>query len=592
MYLKLRKLYSTTNLLTKDIVFQDGLNIILGKYSQRHNRNDINGIGKSSLIRLVNFMLLSEGASKILSDKRYNFLRDEQHSLSLEFELENQIFTIHRVFQELDYIQLENKNSKSELNFKEAKEKLFALFFPSSTDVILNGNKYGTLLNFFIKDDLESLQRIDPLNFYAFTFKPNLIERNLYNFFLLNLPTRIIESFSSTIKDYDSINETKKTLIKKMETDTGKPIEEFKTERLGIEKNITILENAIKNYTFAEKYQNTENKIMEITEQINMRLKDYHSINNKLKKIIESYSINLDFDTNKLAIIYNQSLETFGDLVKKSLDEVKDFKKQLVLNRNKFLYSREIEFNQESKRILDEINKLESQRKEHYKKLEEKGALESITNTYQEIIEEKTKLNTNLESLRRIEDLENSLGELDVTISTLKRDIQVQLKKFEEDIKSLRILFQEILENAISLEENSESYFDISIKTSKSKKQLPFDIKIEIPKADALGRSRLKVIAYDFLVFLHNMQLNRKFPSFLIHDGVFHGISEVTLVRSLNFMNSKFLELGNFQYIVTFNEDELPNNKSASKFNFPFNDVTIISLEDIESKMLFKRNFI
>ena len=149
--------------------------------------------------------------------------------------------------------------------------------------------------------------------------------------------------------------------LKKMQEDTGKPIEEFKTERLAIEKNIATLENTI----------------MEFTSHINEKLKNYHSISNKLKKIIESYSLNIDFDTTKVASIYNQSLETFGDLVKKSLDDVKEFKKQLIENRNKFLYGRELELKTESQRILNEISIIESQRKELYKQLEEKKAQKS-----------------------------------------------------------------------------------------------------------------------------------------------------------------------------------------------------------------------
>lgn len=589
MYLKLRKLYSPTNLLCKDIVFHDGVNIILGKYSNKQNREDINGIGKSSFIRLINFMLLSETATKVFANKKYGFVKE--HSLALELEVENQILTIRREFQNADTIYLEYAKSKVELDYKEAKEKLYSIFFPSSQEIILSGNRYGTLLNFFIKDDLESLQRIDPLNFYAFKFTPNIIERNLYNLFLLNLPTREVENLHSQMKEYENINTTKNELIKKMKEDTGKPIEEFKTERLAIEKNITTLENAIKNYTFSEKYKNIEDRIMEFTSQISEKLKNYHSISNKIKKIIEAYSLNIDFDSTKVASIYNQSLETFGDLVKKSLDDVKEFKKQLIENRNKFLYGRELELKNESQRILNEISIIESQRKELYKQLEEKGALESITNTYEQIIEEKTKLNKNLELLKRIEELQNSLGDLDVTISTLKRDIQLQIKKLEDDIKELRQLFHEILENAISLEENSESYFDIAVKTSKSRTQLPFEIKIEIPKADSLGKARLKIIAYDFLVFLYNMRKNRKFPSFLIHDGVFHGISRDTLVKSLNYIHSQFLQLGNFQYITTFNEDELPKGNLDSVFDFSFNDSLILSLEDVENKMLFKKNF-
>ena len=118
---------------------------------------------------------------------------------------------------------------------------------------------------------------------------------------------------------------------------------------------------------------------------------------------------------------------------------------------------------------------------------------------------------------------------------------------------------------------------------------------MEIPKADALGQSRLKIAAYDLMVFLNNTRMVREVPDFLVHDGVFHAISPKTVVNTLNYIFHQHLRYPNFQYIVTFNEDEIdiPGGKKGQygSFDFDWEEQLIAVYEDIPSRMIFKRDF-
>ncbi len=99
------------------------------------------------------------------------------------------------------------------------------------------------------------------------------------------------------------------------------------------------------------------------------------------------------------------------------------------------------------------------------------------------------------------------------------------------------------------------------------------------------------------MIFLHSIEKNRPLPDFLIHDGVFHGVSHKTMVNILNYIYRKHMdswETKDFQYIVTFSEDEIevPVDKKDlyGEFHFRFDDQKIIELEDVAEKMLFKRD--
>lgn len=84
-------------------------------------------------------------------------------------------------------------------------------------------------------------------------------------------------------------------------------------------------------------------------------------------------------------------------------------------------------------------------------------------------------------------------------------------------------------------------------------------------------------------------------PSFIIHDGVFHSISRSTTTKALNFIYHQYLENPCFQYITTFNEDEISvsddKKDSIGKFDFSLDNVIIAEYTDKPDEMIFKRSF-
>lgn len=595
----LLRLYSETNLLLDDITFHPGINIILGKYSSDRKARGINGIGKSTLIRLISFLFLSESAEKLFLQPRYDFLRDEDHTISLEFAINNESYLIKRSFYKTSSVFFGRSKEELEEYTKQELKTIFAnkLFPFDDEQVFFEGNRYGTLMHFFIKDDLEHQRRAQPLEFLP--YNANSREIAIYNFFLLNLPTINLIRYDGTLKEYEDKTKAVRILENKISTDTGKSVEEYKSERIKIEQKIELLEKSLKDYNFFEVYKELESDLISLNTQISEKLNTYYAHQNQLRKIKESYQFNEEIDIKQIQKMYNEILSSFGDLVKKSLDEIQQFKSEIVENRNKFLISKEKQLKEVIEKVLREISELEKRRSEIYKKLEEKGALESIKNTYQLLIKEKANLENSLQTLRNIDDIQDSLTSLEINLSELKRDILSDLKDLEERVDKLRTLFQEILAEAIFLDENfTKAYFDIAKKQRVRKNQLPFHIEIEIPKADALGQSRLKIVAYDLMVFLYNIRIGRRLPDFLIHDGVFHGIEIKTMVNTLNYMYHQSLESFSkkpFQYILTFNEDEIyipPDRESLyGKLDFDWEKMVIAKFEDIPQKMIFKRVF-
>ncbi len=591
------RLYSDTNLLVQNINFEPGINIIYGKYSGNKEAKGINGIGKSSLIRLINYMLLSDTAEKEFNKPKYNFLREENHNLTLEFESNGKKHFIKREFSAKGtiYFGLSLFNME-EYEKAELLEVLSGLLFPvTNNEVYFEGNKFRTLMQFFIKDDIQNKSRKDPTNFLSFT--PNAVDKSIYNFFLLGLPTKHLINFSEISKEYTRYKDALKTNEEKLKADTGHSVEEYRSEKLKLEANVRVLKERLKVYDFKDSHKDIEKKLSEIILKINDKAQEYHAISQKLKNVREAYQLNQEVDTLQIQKIYNEVLTNFGSAIKKSLDEIKQFKTEILENRNKFLVSKEKELEIYINSIFKDLSKLEEERSLLLKGLQEQGALDMLENTYEALIKEQSLIERQNQILIQVDEYNRILADQEIVLSQVRRDISEDIQKAEIELNDLRGLFNEILSSALFLnEEDSSGYFDISL-TRNNKTNLPFKIDVNIPKSGSLGQEDLKTIAYDIMIFLNAIKKNRSIPDFLIHDGVFGNMSHKTMVNYLNYIYKKHLELfqiKNFQYIVTFSEDEIevPANKLDlyGAFNFDFNKKKIIELEDVDEKMLFKRN--
>jgi uncharacterized protein YydD (DUF2326 family) len=592
------RLYSETGLLVENITFQPGINIIYGKYSKEADAKGINGIGKSSLVRLINYMLLSDSSEKEFKKSKYNFLRTEQHSLILEFSANGKKQFIKREFENEDIIWYGTiPNKLTDYDKTELLSVLSGLLLPvEGNEVYLEGNKFRTLMQFFIKDDLQNKGRSDTTNFFSFT--PNAVEKYIYNFFLLNLPTKNLINFNEVAKDYKTYSSALKTHEEKLKIETGRTIEEYRSEKLKLETNVATLRSRLAGYDFKDTHAEIEKKLSEIISQINTKSQEYHLIGQKLKNIRDSYQVNQHVDTEKIKKLYNEVRVNFGTSVKKSLDEIIDFKKEILENRNKFLVKKEKDLVEVMNAIFKELSKLENSRTKLLSELKEKGVLDKLEKTYENLLTEQGSLERQNLILQQVDEYNVILSDLEVALSATKKDVIADIQRSHSSLDELRKLFYEILEATVYMDgEPVSGYFDVAVNAKSKKNTLPFKIDVSIPKSGSHGQEVLKTIAYDLMIFLNAVKQKRNLPDFLIHDGVFYGMSHKTMVNILNYIHKKSAELDEekqFQYIVTFSEDEVevPADKKDlyGEFAFDFDKKKIIVLEDIETKMLFKRD--
>jgi len=584
----LNRIYSETKLFD-EVEFRTGINIILGKYSRNREGRGPNGVGKSTLIRLIDFSFLSNESKGFFDINKYSFLKE--HSVTLEFNIDNDFYIIKRDFSSpsIAYFGVKER-SLVEYDEVELRQILGTKFFRiDDYDGYIDGSWFRSLMRFFIKDDINRHYRKDPLNF----IDPHLRESALlfYNLYLLGIPNKNAYEFDVIQGKIRKLKGTKKGLENKIEEDTGKTVIEYRTEILDLEEKVRFHQESLKKFRFLDNYKNIEERLIELSDLISQKLKFYNALKRKLDEYQKSYELNLEVNLEQIKRLYSSINNDLSHFVKQTLDDVISFRREIADNRKKFLMKRETELNSAINNILDDISALEEERSKLYKLLQEKEALDSIMNTYEQLINEKTKIERNTSSIRNIQEIEKSIADLEIEKSRTISYMMDDISKSRETIEKLISLFNDILRKAILLDEPSiRGYFNIE---ASSKRTLPVNVLINVPMHNALGQERFKILAYDLMVFFNIIETRPDSPYFLIHDGVFHSIVKKTVINVLNYVYSMYLRYPKFQYITTMNEDEVlvhPDDRIGD-YRFDWRQMVIAEYEDIPEKKIFKRQF-
>lgn len=589
--IKLNKLYSETNLF-KSVEFIPGINIIRGIYkSKETDKSELNGIGKSTLIRLLDFILLSDTArTNFFNVKKHSFLNG--HSVSLEFEVDKKVYFLKRSFDDARKPLFGNNSSSLDAYQQEELKRILGdqFFINDNYNGIIESDWFRSLIKFFIKDDINHFQRTDPLNFIDVHSRK--FQTYSYNLFLLDLPNKSVTNFDVLTKQVNDLRKQKNRLLVRLKDDTGKKIQEITTEVRQLDEKIDAFQKSVNNYKFLTTYKDVEEELIKISSSISDLLSKLNIYNRKLAEYKKSYRYEVEFDKDKIVKLYSELKETVASVVSKELNDVLDFRKRLSENRMKFLVKKESELQTEIEKLNEDISKLEERRVTLYKILDEKRALDSIKNTYSLLIEEKTKKERLTAFVSQIDDIDKRIYKLNQDITKTISDISSEINSTQDKINKISSLFFEIIEECIKTDNKSDITFDIRPNPDITS---PLDIAINVPKSDALGKSRLKILSYDLTVFFTIIQNKRHLPFFLAHDGVFHGIDIKTVIKVLNYVNSKHLRYPDFQYIVTANENEIfiPEDKKSvyGHYNFNIEDKIIVTYTDNPEEMIFKQEY-
>ncbi|PLP24766.1 DUF2326 domain-containing protein, partial [Klebsiella pneumoniae] len=315
-----------------------------------------------------------------------------------------------------------------------------------------------------------------------------------------------------------------------------------------------------------------------------------YSYNQTKKKIISSLEEDqILFNPDEAQRLFEEAGILFKGQIKKDFQQLIDFNRAITDERRGYLQEEREEVEVELKRINAELNFLGKKRSEMLSFLSETD----IFGKYKQVSDEMVILRADITSLERQRGFLHRLQELRKEIRALTEErgnlqaqieANVEMQNSDQDslFSAIRVFFNEIVEEVI----------DRKALLSVSPNQLGhLEFKAEIldesgnaTSAD-LGHTYRKLLCIAFDLAVLRAHLDKKYPRFVYHDGVFESLDDRKKENLLAIIR-RYAELG-LQPIITLIDSDLPV-RDAEQPVFSSDEIVITLHDEGEKGRIFK----
>lgn len=592
--MKLSKLYSNKPELFEPINFSFGLNVILAEIRLHENKKkDTHNLGKTTLGCLLDFCFLSSRNSKFFLFKHLELFKDFIFFLEIEL-MDYSFITIRRNVAEASKISFK-KHSTSHQNYNNLPNNQwdhFEMPFDRAKD-LLDGlldfrvikpwsfrNGLGYLLR--SQDDFKDVFQLQKFKSEHGNWKPFLAH-------LLGFNAELINEYYKKEKEL----EVQKALFQNITAELGGSIEDISKvdgmlllKQSESEKKQKLLDS----FDFrSQDKEKTKQLINDVDERIALLNAERYSLNQNRKKIISSLEENhILFNPDQAQQLFKEAGIFFKGQIKKDFQQLIDFNKEITDERQVYLQEEISEIENKLKKINSELDVLGKQRSETLSFLSDTD----IFNKYKKATDELITLRADITSLERQRVFLHRLQELRANIRLIseeKGNLQIKIEKNVEEqngdgsslFSSIRLYFSEIFEEVI----DRKALLSVSINKNG---HLEFKAEILDESGNAtsadMGHTYRKLLCVAFDLAILRAYLDKKFPRFVYHDGVFESLDN-RKKENLLIVIRKYTGLG-IQHIITLIDSDLPTQVNGKIFDE--DEIVLILHDENEQGRLFK----
>ena len=571
--IKINKLYSEPEIFDP-ISFEYGVNIIMGEKSDSTNKKI--GVGKSVCIEFINFCLL-----KRISDSRLSLIPKNNKDIinsqiKLDIDFNSEMITIsrsiHNPEQVVIFINNEEKNFDK---LEDASDYLGNLYFKSYS-ANTKRLSFRNLLQPIIRDERSEfkdlIQCYDTKKSIPVDYSPHL--------FYLNIGLEKYNDIKNLNEDLKKKNtffsETKKLVTNNNEL----KIQDAKAHLNELESEVTKVNKSIENLKSFESFEVIQGDLVKLENKLSELRTRQQSIKYELKQI-DSLPKPENINENEISIIFNQFKQGLGDLVEKSLDDLKGFKNKIDGFRNSIVNERLISLKSELTKLNEVIRKIDDEYSEKITLIDNGEILRDLKTSISVFNEKNRELNNLRSLIERYDIAERDKKILKGEKAILIADLDEELYQKNDVVKSFRETILEIHEKIMG---NREAHFEI--KTTKNKNVVDFIMRTDDDGSHST--ERMKVFIYDISLML-NKFARQNHPGFLIHDNIFE--DDDSIEKSLNYLyeynkNNPY----EFQYIVTLNRDLIESANRNGNLLFKIDELRRSSYTKEKRFLGFKYN--
>lgn len=547
----------------KTIEFTPGFNVILADRTKESAEKDSrNGLGKSTLIEIIHFCLGSKSRGVTLGKHQL-----DDWTFTLDLDLKGKRYSVSRNTSNVNKILIQGDCSdwpiKPEIDDEPSKYVLSANNWKNVLGVLMFGLKleypdlpyspsFRSLISYFVRRNSSQGGFLNPFQQYM-----NQLEwdKQLHNTFLLNLGWNYTSKWQ-VLKDREKVlTQIKKEAQSGLIANLIGTIGELEAIKIRLDSQVKLEEEDINKFRVLPQYKKFEDDANAITQKIH----DYINQNISDKRLLDHYEKNIQEEkearSESVIKLYEEAGIVFPSTVVHKLETVQNFHKQVVINRKNFLISEmnRIKSNIESR--VKEIQKYNEERSELMQLLKTHGALEEYTRLqtmHQKTVAELKDINIRIENLRKFEQGKSAIK---VEKEHLKQEVDSDLIERKIQKERATLLFNS----------NSEALYEAPGRLSIDVTDSGYKFNVNIERSGSQGIGNMKIFCYDLM--LAQLWAERA-PIFLIHDSIlFDGVDERQKAHAIELAKKESEERG-FQYICTFNSDNVPYNEFKKDFIF------------------------
>lgn len=552
--IRLVRLYSTPEIF-EPIVFELGLNLILGERSEGSNKT--NGVGKSICIEFLNYCLL-----KRQSDSRVTLVPkhviDQSAVISLDLKIDNYFITISRAINTPDIVRVIKDNVVIDFgSLDEASDFLGNLYFekyPAYTDRI----SFRTLLAPVIRDERSEFKDIikcfDTDKTIPRDYRPHLFFLG-FGLTLYNELAKLIDQLQKKAK---YLTETKRLLTNNNQI----TVADAKAKLNELESEVTKINLSMEQFRSNDSFELVQSELVSLDAELKEIREQQKVLRYKIKQI-DILPQPESISDGEMAILFNEFKKGLGDMIQKSLNEVIAFKSKIDNFRNTIVNNNLAKLKSDLQTLTQKAKKLDDLYSEKVKILDN-GELLGNLKTAIRIFNEK---NQALSTLRTLVDQYNDSEKQKKTLLSQKNS---KISEFDGMISEHKIVIDSFEQTVLDIHEkifgNKQSHFEIGTKlSSQSREFISFDLRTD--DDHSWSTERIKVFIYD-MALMFNEYTRAYHPQFLVHDNIFN-VDNDSLEKSLNYVYHQTINRGEeFQYILTINRDMIEGMESKKMLDF------------------------
>ncbi len=558
--MKLSQLYANKSF--KNVAFNDGINLVLAKVTKKLDLSkDSHNLGKTTLIAVIDFMLLKE----VKEDHIFKKYQDKFSGYVFYLEIllnSGQYLTIRRSVDTPTKISFKLTALSSNLLKEETWDKHNISLDKSEAALnkylafdILQKWQYRKSVTYFLRSQKDYNDVFQLAKFSKgkdVDWKPFMFDLLGFNGSLLSdkydLDNKIIEqqSFINSVKSKFSVDTEEIDKIKGA-------IELKRAEQLELQRQID-------NFNFYQQERKLNKELIEDVEnQIAELNSSEYNLEYDLDKTNHSFSHDISFDIEQLKRIYADTDIYFPNNLVKDYKALEEFNRKITEERNKYLEEKVVTLTKQLKDVRLSLLTYDKKRTKILSVLKDKDSFNKFK-VYQidltKVEGEISRLDEKLKSIDKIAVLNEATKKLSEHLETLVKEINAQIstsdnKTYPEIRKVFHNIFKYIF-NApaiIFMKQNGKGNIEFKVEVTEENE-------IEYTAAGK-GNTYQKMLCISFDIAVLVAYHKNSFYRFVYHDGALEGLDNRKKINFINIVKEYCVKY-NIQYIFTAIEHDIP----------------------------------